>query len=434
MVSSGDSSQNRTKGITISEKEIAMRRLCLMAAALVLCASAGIAAEQPGGYSPDNEGFICNWLLTDPIEVGETAATHEEDSQKGFFDKEFFAGQNTAMPRLGDKVKVGSTEMAWKTSGDFALNLKKIAEDAGKPFEKAIALGVCYVWADADMTDVKLKIGSDDSSCWSLNGKEVIRVYSGRAIEKDQDTKDGLALKKGCNVLMFKVINGDGEYGVCARFTDKDDKPLANLKVALAPGAAPKDVFPVDAEGFIGNWLILDPIEVGEKAAAHDEDSQKEFFDKEYVPAGATPEAGAKVKVGDKEMAWKAVANAAQEAIINLKVMADRAGKGADNSVVLGLCYIVADADLGDLKLKIGSDDSSCWRLNDKEVIRVFAGRACEKDQDTKDGLALKKGINVLRVIVINGGNEFGFCARFTDKDDKPVKNLKILLAPPGSK
>ena len=340
------------------------------------------------------------------------------------------------MPRLGDKVKVGATEMAWKTGGDWTLNLRKIAEDAGKPFEKAIVLGVCYVWADADMTDVKLKIGSDDSSCWSLNGKDVIRIYSGRACEKDQDTKDGLALKKGCNILAFRVINGDGDFSACARFTDKNDKPLTSLKVALQPGAAPKDVLPVDAEGFINNWLILDPIELGDKAGSHDEESQKEFFDKQFFAgqAGATPAADMKVKVGDKEMAWKAVANAAQEWMINLKAMADRAGKGCDNSVVLGLCYLWADADMNDLKLKIGSDDSSCWRLNDKEVIRVFSGRACEKDTDTKDGLALKKGLNVLRVIVINGGGEFGFCARLTDKDDKPVKNVKILLAPPETK
>jgi len=94
----------------------------------------------------------------------------------------------------------------------------------------------------------------------------------------------------------------------------------------------------------------------------------------------------------------------------------------------------MADADLNDLKLKIGSDDGSCWRLNDKEVIRVYAGRAYEKDQDVKGGLSLKKGLNVLRVGVINGDGEFGFCARFTDKDDKPVKNIRILLVPPESK
>lgn len=252
-----------------------MRKICLMAAALGVRAAAGIAAEGPAGYSPDNEGFIRNWLLLDPIEVGEKAATHEEDSEKGFFDKEFFDGQNKAMPKLGDKVKVGAAEMVWKDNGDFALDLRKIAEDA-------------------DMNDLKLKIGSDDSSCWWLNGKEVIRVYAGRGCEKDQDTKEGLSLKKGCNVLKFEVINGDGDYGACARFTDKNDKPLVDLKVALEPGGAPKELYPVDPEGFIGNWLVLDSIELGDTAATHEEDSQKEFFEKEYVSgqAGAGTRAG----------------------------------------------------------------------------------------------------------------------------------------------
>ena len=410
-----------------------MRTMSLMVAALGLCASVGVAAEQAGGYRVDGDGFICNWLLLDPIEVGEKAGTHEEDSQKEFYSKEFFAGQNKAAPKAGDKVKVGDKEMVWKTNSSFALDLKKIADAAGKPCEKAITLGMCYVWAEADLSDVKLKIGSDDSSCWWLNDKEVIRVYAGRGCEKDQDVKDGLSLKKGCNVLRFEVINGDGEYGVCARFTDKDDKPLRSLKVSAAPGVAPKELLPVDEEGFIGNWLILDPIELGEKAGTHEENSQKEFIDYYTNQAKATPEAGEKVKVGDKEMAWKAVSNGA-DAIIDLRKLAERAGKPTDRTVVLGLCYILADADMNDLKLKIGSDDSSCWWLNDKEVIRVFGGRACEKDQDTKDGLSLKKGVNVLRVVVINGEGEFGFCARFTDKDDKPVRNIRIPPAPPESK
>jgi hypothetical protein len=408
----------------------------LTAAALgLLLASAGVAAGQGGGYRVDGEGFICNWLLLDPIELGDKAGTHEEDSQKEFFNKEFFTDQNKAAPKLGDKVKADGKEMVWKTNSGFALDLKKIADAAGKPYEKAITLGVCYVWADADLGNVKLKVGSDDSSCWWLNGKEVGRVYAGRACEKDTDVKDGLSLKKGCNVLRFEVINGDGEYGVCARFTDKDDKPLKNLKVSTAPSAAPGELLSVDEEGFIGNWVILDPIELGEKAGTHEEDSQKEFFNKEYFPnqVKATPEGGEKVKVDNKEMVWKAVANSS-DAMIDLKKLADRDGKPIDRTIVLGLCYVMADADLNDLKLKIGSDDGSCWRLNDKEVIRVYAGRAYEKDQDVKGGLSLKKGLNVLRVGVINGDGEFGFCARFTDKDDKPVKNIRILLVPPESK
>jgi hypothetical protein len=71
------SSTDRPKGVTIPEKEIAMGRICLIVAAFGLCASASIAAEQPGGCSPNNEGFICNWLLLDPIEVGEDLRLEE---------------------------------------------------------------------------------------------------------------------------------------------------------------------------------------------------------------------------------------------------------------------------------------------------------------------------------------------------------------------
>jgi hypothetical protein len=154
-----------------------MGKICVIVAAIGVWAAMGVAVKGPASYSPDNDGFIRNWLLLDPIEVGEKAATHEEDSQKGFFDKEFFDGQNKAMPKPGDKVKVGAAEMAWKD----------------------------------------------------------IRVFAGRACEKDQDTKEGLSLKKGLNILRVIVINGNGEFGFCARFTDKDDKPVRNIKVLLAP-------------------------------------------------------------------------------------------------------------------------------------------------------------------------------------------------------
>ena len=99
-----------------------------------------------------------------------------------------------------------------------------------------------------------------------------------------------------------------------------------------------------------------------------------------------------------------------------------------DNSLGLGIVYITAPDEMKDLKLKIGSDDSSMWILNDKEVKRVYAGRGVDKDQDTAEGITLNKGVNVLRAFVINGNGDWGLCARFVDKDDKPVKNIEISL------
>ena len=70
---------------------------------------------------------------------------------------------------------------------------------------------------------------------WRLNGKEVIRVYEGRAIDKDQDKSKPLTLKKGVNVLSFAVINGDGPAGAAARFLDKSGNPVKNLTISLTP-------------------------------------------------------------------------------------------------------------------------------------------------------------------------------------------------------
>lgn len=190
--------------------------------------------------SVDDEGFIRNWLVLPSIDLGETAGNHEEGTQKPMFDKEYFAGQANAAPKAGDKVKVGDAELEWKSvkaGDDSIVDLLAACSDAGKPTENCLVMGVCYILSDADISDVKLKIGSDDSSLWTLNGTEVVRVYEGRAAEKDQNTKEGLALKKGYNVLKFACINGNGEFKICARFVDKEDKPVKNLKISLTPPA-----------------------------------------------------------------------------------------------------------------------------------------------------------------------------------------------------
>ena len=56
------------------------------------------------------------------------------------------------------------------------------------------SFSVFYVIAEKDLENVKLSIGSDDSSVWRVNGKEVIRVYAGRDYDKDTDQSKPLTL------------------------------------------------------------------------------------------------------------------------------------------------------------------------------------------------------------------------------------------------
>jgi hypothetical protein len=43
--------------------------------------------------------------------------------------------------------------------------------------------------------------------------------------------------------------------------------------------------------------------------------------------------------------------------------------------------------------------------------------------------ITLKKGPNVVRAVIVNGGGATDFCARFLDANDKPIKGLTITLS-----
>ena len=52
-----------------------------------------------------------------------------------------------------------------------------------------------------------------------------------------------------------------------------------------------------------------------------------------------------------------------------------------------------------------------------------------EKDQDAID-VTLRQGVNVLVFKVVNEKIDWSGCARFTDKDGKVIRNLKVTTVP----
>lgn len=203
----------------------------LYAVCALVCCAAGIRAEEKTS-KPDDEGFIHNWLVLGPIALAGYNGNHDEANCKEFFDKEFFAGQKKCTPKDGEKVKVDNAEMAWKAvnADDWKIDFE--AQD------NSLYLAVTYITCENDIPDAKLKIGSDDDSLWLLNGKEIVRVYAGRGLDKDQDTSEPVALQKGLNILMSVVINGNGPTGMCARFVGKDDNPIQKITISLTPPPA----------------------------------------------------------------------------------------------------------------------------------------------------------------------------------------------------
>jgi len=175
----------------------------------------------------DGEGFIQRWLVLNPIPVGDLAADHN-----AALNKDWIPNQKTAHPGQHDKIKAAGQEFRWEvgTSSEFLLDLGST--------ENSLSLALSYIVSDADLADLTLRTGSDDSAAWWLNGQEVQRYVGSRGTEKDQDrTAKPVALKKGVNVLLAAVVNGGGPSGACARFVDKDGNPVLKIR---AGAEAPK--------------------------------------------------------------------------------------------------------------------------------------------------------------------------------------------------
>ena len=188
----------------------------------------------------------------------------------------------------------------------------------------------------------------------------------------------------------------------------------AVLSGTTAVGDDAKEGF--DAEGYVCTWLVLAPIPLNEGQNGAD------ALEKDGVAGEANlkPEAGDKVDVGGKNLTWKECH--AKEQILDFNELL---GKKTENSVGYAVAYIVADADVDDVTLKVGSDDQIKVYLNGKAIHSHDEGRPLEKDEDNIAGLSLRKGRNVLVVKVVNEEDDWAMSARFVDKDGKPVTGLK---------
>ena len=203
-----------------------MRSSVLAWSGIVLLVAGVARADE--AFKPDEEGFIRNWLVLAPLAFGQ--AENGSDT----LGKQQLPDEAKLQPKEGDKVKSIDKELAWKPykSDSHLLDFNAFL---GQQTEDSVGYAVCYLVADRDIPDLTMKTGSDDQAKVYLNGKEVFKNEEARPTEKDQDSTPNLALKKGVNVIVFKVVNEKMDWSGCLRFTDKDGKPVTDFKVSLKP-------------------------------------------------------------------------------------------------------------------------------------------------------------------------------------------------------
>jgi hypothetical protein len=80
------------------------------------------------------------------------------------------------------------------------------------------------------------------------------------------------------------------------------------------------------------------------------------------------------------------------------------------------------------VRLAIGSNAASVWWVNGQEVIAIYGDRQTVIDDGVSKRLTLKKGRNVVRAAIVNGGGATDFCARLLDAENRPLQAFTIRL------
>jgi hypothetical protein len=195
-----------------------------------------LAAPKSPSKSPGTEGFIQRWLILEPIP---TKGQLTDSAVQAVVKTDFFPNQLTVMPRRGDKVTVGGSELTWHavdTIG-YNVNLYHFAYALGKPTSNVLFWAVTVVDSPREMPDVRLAIGSNAASVWWVNGKEVIGIYNDRQTVIDDGVSGRLTLQKGPNVLRAAIVNGGGATDFCGRFLDEEYRPVKDIRVTLVAGS-----------------------------------------------------------------------------------------------------------------------------------------------------------------------------------------------------
>jgi hypothetical protein len=217
-------------------------------------------------------------------------------------------------------------------------------------------------------------------------------------------------------ILACVILTGSA---ILAEAAISDPERRGHASFITRPASAEKAP---DANGFIQRWLILEPI----RANGLTDSAVQAAVKTEYFPDQFTviPHDGDKVTVDSTELVWHA--NDTNEYNVNLYYFAYDLGKPTSNVLFWAVTLVDCPREMPDVRLAIGSNAASVWWVNGQEVIGIYNDRQTVIDDGVSKRLTLKKGQNVIRCAIINGGGATDFCARFFDVNDQPLKEFTV--------
>ena len=210
-----------------------------------------------------------------------------------------------------------------------------------------------------------------------------------------------------------------------------------------------------DDQGFLGRWLLLDPISKPNRSNTVFVDSYiRDVFAVPYFKGqlgDALPKDGSKVKVTVeyqppvdlsaggrprfqqgpieyekkvKQLQWHAF----DSKRFNVKLFRFATNLTEDRYGVIFWAVTVVNCpeDMPNVRLAVGSNSASMWWVNGEEAVILSGDRRMVMDDCASERLTLKKGRNVIWGAVINGPGMSDFCCRFVDEAGNPVTNITL--------
>lgn len=204
-----------------------MKKLFFTFSSVVLLALLLPKAGAADGLSLDRDGYIRNWVMLAPIALpeGETCAES--------LLKDQIKSESALRPKAGDKVMVGGKELIWRNVTastnyfDFNEVLKSINDHVA-------GYMVTYIECDQDVPNVTVAVGSNDQGRIYFNGVDIYAFTEARPLMLDAD-KGRITLKRGVNVIVFKITNEQNSWQGAMRLMDKAGTPLKNVRIRLSP-------------------------------------------------------------------------------------------------------------------------------------------------------------------------------------------------------
>ena len=184
-------------------------------------------AAAADGLRPDSDGYIRDWVMLAPIVLpeGETCADA--------LLKEQIRNEAALRPKAGDTIKVGGKELTWRNI-TAATNYFDFNEVLKSMNDHVAGYMATYIECEQDRPDVILAVASNDQGRIYFNGVDIYAFTEARPLMLDAD-KGRVTLKKGVNVMIFKITNEQNAWQGAMRLLDKTGAPLQDIKIKLSP-------------------------------------------------------------------------------------------------------------------------------------------------------------------------------------------------------